>query len=67
MTSQPSSSLYVNILDVTLQLDKPAVVELETIAQVQPPAKVTQPDVGNDAVTVRSLIILFLKSVFEHI
>lgn len=55
MTSQPS--LYVNILDVTLQLDKPAVVELETIAQVQPPVKVTQPDVGNDAVTVSSLNI----------
>ena len=41
-------------------------MELETIAQVQPPAKVTQPDVGNDAVTVRSLIILFLKSVFTE-
>lgn len=44
-----TSRLWQNTL---IKLDKPAVVELETIARVQPPAKVTQPDVGNDAVTI---------------
>lgn len=44
-----TSRLWQNTL---LKLNKLAVVEVETIAQVQPPAKVTQPDEKNDAVTI---------------
>lgn len=44
-----TSRLWQNTL---LKLNRLAVVEVETIAQVQPPAKVTQPDEKNDAVTI---------------
>ncbi|KAJ7390000.1 integrin [Desmophyllum pertusum] len=44
-----TSRLWQNTL---LKLDKPVVVELETIAHVQPPSKVIQPDKGNDVTTI---------------
>ncbi|XP_078376333.1 integrin alpha-4-like isoform X2 [Oculina patagonica] len=44
-----TSRLWQNTL---LKLGKPAIVELETIAQVQPPSKVMQPDEENDVATI---------------
>ena len=42
-----------------LKLEKPVTVELQTIARVEPPTKVMQPDESNDITTVRSLLRMF--------